>query len=91
MLKQTEHRVVAATTKTTTTAVAPDGGVVSTSSTTAALETSVKTTLSETKKEEHPTIKERLEEDSTIVEKELVKGAEDTLVTVKAHPELIAE
>lgn len=92
VVKTTEHTVVAAATKTTTTAVASDGGVVSTSSTTAALETSVKTTLSETKKEEHhPTIKERLEEDSTIVKKELVKGAEDTLVTVKAHPELIAE
>jgi hypothetical protein len=52
----------------------------------------VKTTVSETKKDEHhPTLKQRLEEDSTIVGKELAKGAEDTLVTVKAHPELIAE
>jgi hypothetical protein len=52
----------------------------------------VKTTVSENKKDElHPTLKERLKEDSTIVGKELVKGAEDTLVTVKAHPELIVE
>jgi hypothetical protein len=66
------------------------------STTTSALETSAKTTItvpeSKTKKDEdRPTLKERLKEDSKIVGKELVKGAEDTLVTVKAHPELIAE